>query len=114
MALISSNVLHALVITKDEEPNIKRTLDKLTWLEKVVVIDSFSTDKTIEILESYPNVEIYYRVFDTFASQCNFGLSLVSSEWVLSLDADFVLTDEFVDEINAIVLENDLQNITKH
>jgi len=98
METISKKVLQALLITKNEDVNIGRVLDKLTWLEKVVIIDSYSTDNTIDIIKSYPNVEIVYRKFDTFAGQCNYGLSLLDSNWVLSLDADYVLTDNFTAE----------------
>lgn len=98
MEVVSKKVLQALLITKNEDVNIGRVLDKLTWLEKVVIIDSYSTDSTIDIINGYPNVEIVYRKFDTFAGQCNYGLSLLDSNWVLSLDADYVLTDGFIAE----------------
>lgn len=111
MELVRSNVLQALILTKDEAPNIGRTLDKLTWLEKVWVLDSYSSDSTIEILRLYPNIEIRYRVFDTFAAQCNFGLSLIESEWVLSLDADYVLTDEFINETRSFLLQDDQSKV---
>lgn len=103
MEAVGRKVLQALILTKNEEPNIKRVLDQLTWIDRVVVLDSFSTDETIAILESYPNVEIVYRAFDSFAQQCNYGLSLLDSEWVLSLDADYVLTNDFIAETKSIL-----------
>jgi glycosyltransferase involved in cell wall biosynthesis len=106
METVNQKVLQALILTKNEEPNIKRVLDKLTWLDRIVVVDSYSDDKTIEILGGYPNVEIVYRKFDTFAQQCNFGLDLINSEWVLSLDADYVLTEEFIAETRQILNSN--------
>lgn len=106
MEIIKPDLLQALILTKNEEPNLKRVLDKLTWLEKVYVVDSYSTDKTIEILESYPNVEVEYRKFDSFAGQCNYGLSQMNSKWILSLDADYVLTDAFIDETKRILKDN--------
>jgi len=78
-----------LVITLDEAPNIARTLDKLTWARRIVVVDSGSVDGTIEILKRYPQVDRFDRTFDSFAEQCNFGLAQVQTEWVLSLDADY-------------------------
>jgi len=107
MEKIKSSVLQALIITKNEEPNIQRVLEKLTWLESVVVLDSYSTDSTIEILRAFPNVVVEYRAFDSFASQCNYGLSLLHSSWALSLDADYVLTDGFIDELRQIITEDD-------
>lgn len=110
MTKINSNHLTGLILTFNEEDNIARVLDKLTWLEKIIIIDSFSTDKTVEIINQYQNVEIHNRVFDSFAQQCNYGLSLIRSKWVLSLDADYVLTEEFINEtINYISRINQTQ-----
>lgn len=108
MESIKSSVLQALIITKNEDPNIERVLSKLYWLEKVVVLDSYSTDSTLEIVRSFSNVSIHFRTFDTFANQCNYGLSLINSEWVMSLDADYVLTDSFISEAKQLVTTNDL------
>src|SRR6218665_2240699 len=98
MELTASTSLTALILTKNEEPNLARVLDKLTWLERVVILDSYSTDTTLEIAASYPNVEVYQRGFDTHGNQWNYGLSLLKSKWALTLDADYVLTDEFIAE----------------
>lgn len=95
---ISSDILQALILTKNEEPNLQRVLDKLQWLEKVVVLDSFSSDATLRIAESYPNVSIFQRAFDTHANQWNHGLDLLDSTWILSLDSDYVLTEAFIAE----------------
>jgi glycosyltransferase involved in cell wall biosynthesis len=88
-----------LILTYNEAPNLDRTLLQLSWAKTIVVIDSFSTDKTLEILKSYPQVQIFQREFDSFAGQCNYGLSQIKSEWVLSLDADYVLSHELVNEL---------------
>lgn len=99
--------LQALILTKNEEPNLRRVLDRLRWLERVVIVDSYSTDSTLEIAGSYPNVDVFQRAFDTHGKQWNYGLSLVESKWVLSLDADYVLTEEFVHEIITIIHRNE-------
>lgn len=91
-----------LILTYNESPNIARTLKMLSWAEKIIVIDSFSTDGTLEILQSYPQVELFQRKFDTFAKQCNYGLEQITTEWVLSLDSDYVLSDELIKEIKCI------------
>jgi glycosyltransferase involved in cell wall biosynthesis len=90
-----------LVLTYNEAPNLVRTLDALTWAERVLVVDSGSTDETLEIAARFPNVEVCYRTFDTHGAQWNFGLGLIQTEWVLGLDADFVLTDALVQEMRA-------------
>jgi glycosyltransferase involved in cell wall biosynthesis len=89
-----------LLITFNEAANIGRTLDRLTWARRIVVIDSGSTDKTLEILRAYPQVEALQRSFDDFAAQCNFGLAQVKTPWVLSLDADYELSHELVAELH--------------
>ncbi len=91
-----------LIITYNEAPNIARTLGKLSWARRIVVIDSGSTDSTLDLLRLYPQVEVIQRPFNDFATQCNFGLSQIATPWVLSLDADYELSDGLVDEIGAL------------
>lgn len=92
----------AMVIAFDEEANLSRTLSKLTFLDSVLLIDSGSTDGTLAITACFPNVRVLHRAFDTFAAQCNFGLSHVHTPWILSIDADYVLSDELVSEIDSL------------
>jgi glycosyltransferase involved in cell wall biosynthesis len=89
-----------LIITFDEAPNIARTLDKLAWARRIVVVDSGSTDGTLDVLARYPRVAVFKRAFDSFADQCNFGLAKVENEWVLSLDADYEISDLLVKELS--------------
>jgi glycosyltransferase involved in cell wall biosynthesis len=91
-----------LILTYDEAPNIARTLDRLCWAGRIVVIDSGSTDGTLELLAAYPQVEIVHRAFDSFADQCNFGLTQVRTTWVLSLDADYELSEALVQELREL------------
>jgi hypothetical protein len=93
--------LTALLLTYNEEANIERTLAALQWVPSIFVIDSGSTDRTLDILASDPKVTTLHRPFDSFAEQCNFGLDLIKSEWVLSLDADYVVTPALAEEIRA-------------
>lgn len=99
-----------LILTFNEEPNIDRTLQRLTWAKRIVVIDSYSTDDTLKILQSYSQVKIFQRKFDSFASQCNYGLSQIQSEWVLSLDADYILSEELIDEIKYLPHEPEVDS----
>jgi len=96
--------LAVLLLTYNEEANIARTLAALKWVPSIFVIDSGSTDRTLEILASEPTVVIKHRPFDSFADQCNYGLNQIESEWVLSLDADYVVTPALADEICACLL----------
>jgi glycosyltransferase involved in cell wall biosynthesis len=89
-----------LILTYNEEPNIGRVLEKLTWADHIVVVDSFSTDRTLQIVRACPQAEVLQRPFDNFADQRNFGIARVQTPWVLSLDADYVLSDELIEELN--------------
>jgi glycosyltransferase involved in cell wall biosynthesis len=100
--VIRNNYLSALVITYNEEINISRTLKSIEWIPLVLVVDSGSNDNTINIINQYSNTKILYRKFDTFADQCNFGLRHLQSNWVLSLDADYVLSSALSNEIKTI------------
>jgi glycosyltransferase involved in cell wall biosynthesis len=91
-----------LIITFDEAPNIRRVLEKLVWARRIVVMDSGSTDGTLDILKSFPQVDVINRPFDDFANQCNFGLIQIETTWVLSLDADYELSDKLVAELNTL------------
>jgi glycosyltransferase involved in cell wall biosynthesis len=90
-----------LILTYNEAPNIDRTLQKLTWAKQIIVVDSYSTDETLDILKSYHQVQIFQRRFDTHTQQWNYGLAQVQSEWVLSLDADYVLTDSLIETLQS-------------
>jgi glycosyltransferase involved in cell wall biosynthesis len=91
-----------LIITYDEAPNIERVLRKLVWAQRIVVIDSGSTDGTLDILNGYSQVDVINRPFVDFAGQCNFGLTQVRTTWVLSLDADYELSDDLVAELRSL------------
>ncbi|MCW5553492.1 MAG: glycosyltransferase family 2 protein [Verrucomicrobiae bacterium] len=88
-----------LILTFNEAPNVARALERLKWAKEIVVVDSGSTDETLEILRRWPQVRVVQRRFDSFAVQCNFGLEQIRTPWVLSLDADYILTPELVAEI---------------
>lgn len=94
--------LTVLVLTYNEEPNIARTLESLSWAPRILVVDSGSTDATLSIVARYPQARVLHRAFDTFANQCNFGLSQIESDWVLSIDADYVASAGMRAEIAAL------------
>lgn len=101
------NYLSAMVITYNEEVNIERTLASIRWIDSVLVIDSGSSDQTLSMVKQFPNTRVLFRRFDSFANQCNFGLQNLTSKWILSLDADYVLTSGLSDEIRAIVSKSE-------
>lgn len=93
--------VEVLILTWNEEANLARTLDAVRAFPKVVVLDSGSTDATLDIAARYPNVRVCSRSFDTHADQWNFGLAGcgITAPWVMALDADYVLPASLVHEI---------------
>jgi glycosyltransferase involved in cell wall biosynthesis len=90
------------VLTLDEEPNIGRALEGLRWARRVVLVDSGSRDRTLEIASAFPNVEAQTRTFDSFAGQSNHALASVDTAWALALDADYIVPSALVAEIAAL------------
>jgi glycosyltransferase involved in cell wall biosynthesis len=88
----------AVIITHNEAINIRRTLGQLWWCDEIIVVDSFSTDNTIEVCRQY-GCAVYQRAFDGYGAQKQYAVSLEKNDWVLCIDADEVLTNELVDEI---------------
>lgn len=96
-----------VVLTYNEEANLARVLARLDWAADVVVLDSFSTDRTVEIARAFPNVRVVQRRFDNHMNQWNHGLACAATPWVLSLDADYVLSEEIVRAIQSCELSLD-------
>lgn len=101
--MIVKENLTALIITCNEEKNIKVLLDDLSFADEIIVVDSFSSDQTFEIASSYNNVKTVQRTFDNFAFQRNYALSLASHPWILFIDADERLTPELKQEICTVI-----------
>jgi glycosyltransferase involved in cell wall biosynthesis len=90
-----------VLLTFNEESNVERTLSRLVWARDIVVVDSGSSDRTLEILERFPNVRIFHRSFDSHADQWSYavGLTDIKTPWVLRLDADYQIGDRLVAEL---------------
>ena len=99
-----------LILTFNESPNIGRALDRLTWSRDIVVVDSCSSDDTLQIVGRYSNTRAVQRRFDSHAQQWNFGLAetSIATEWVLALDADYILTEDFLQELRNLDPEADV------
>jgi glycosyltransferase involved in cell wall biosynthesis len=95
------------ILTYNEEPNLERCLDSVKWASQILVLDSASTDGTAAIVARYPQARIVVRPFDCHSNQANFGHTQIQSSWVLSLDADYVISPELRDEIAATMTNAD-------
>ena len=93
-----------LLLTLDELPNLERTLRPLDWARRIVVVDSGSRDGTLERLAQDARVSVFVRAFDSHPAQWSYALAEtgIETEWVLCLDADHVLTEGLVRELESL------------
>ncbi|AMA49323.1 MULTISPECIES: glycosyltransferase family 2 protein [Flavobacterium] len=96
--------ISVFIITFNEENIIAKCLEKLYWANEILIVDSGSSDQTVAICEQY-GAKIIYNKFENFGQQKQFALQQTTNKWVLSLDADEVLSDELINEIQKLDLE---------
>jgi glycosyltransferase involved in cell wall biosynthesis len=91
-----------VILTFNEEVNIARTLEHLHWAENIIVLDSGSTDDTAWICQSNPRVQWHQRAFDTHSNQWNAATALAPTDWILALDADYIVPEELWKELTTL------------
>jgi glycosyltransferase involved in cell wall biosynthesis len=93
--------ISVIILTYNEEKNIEECLRSVYgWADEIFIVDSYSTDRTLEIARRYAN-KIYQHPFETQAKQFNWALDNlpISTEWIMRLDADERLTSELCNEL---------------
>src|SRR5258708_3227400 len=93
----------ATVITFNEEHNIAAALESLSWADEIVVVDSESTDRTVEIARQVTD-RIFVRPWPGYSAQKNFAADQAANHWIFSLDADERVSPELTDEIKQLRL----------
>lgn len=91
-----------LILTYNEAPNIGRCLERLQWASQILVLDSGSSDDTAAIVHRFPNTTLLQRPFDNHTAQWNYGLDKIATRWVLSLDADYIIPNDFTTELQQL------------
>ncbi len=102
-------LLTAVVLTKNEEGRIAKCLDSLTWVDEIIVVDDLSTDKTLEIVKKYTD-KVFIRKMDIEGTHRNWAYSMSKNTWVLSVDADEIVTPELKYEITKVLKNNPREN----
>lgn len=101
-----------VILTYNEEENIAQALDSVvTWADEVIVLDSYSVDKTLDIVSRY-DCNLFQNKFCNFSEQRNYALknTFIKNEWVLFLDADEWMTKELKSEIGIFIESNPNEN----
>jgi len=94
--------LSVIIITKNEEKNIRACLESVRWADEIVVVDSLSTDGTAGVCRQYTE-KVFGREFRGFSEQKNYALDRAANDWVLCVDADETVTGELRSEIDSII-----------
>ena len=102
--------LAAVIITLNEERNIEACLESVSWADEIVVLDSGSSDRTVELARRYTN-RVAVRPWDGYSAQRNAAHDLALSDWILSLDADERITPELAREIEQMLTGPDDRNV---
>lgn len=95
-------MLSVAIITYNEEENIKDCLESVKWADEIVVVDSFSTDRTVEICRQYTD-KIFQNEWEGFSNQKNYAIRLTANPWVLVIDADERVSEALRKEIKDIL-----------
>ena len=98
--------ISALINTLNEEKNIEKCLQSLSWVDEIILVDMYSDDKTVEIAKKYTDKIFYFERVGYADPARAFALSQVSNEWVVVLDADEVIPKSLSDELIAIAKED--------
>ncbi|MGQ0601060.1 MAG: glycosyltransferase family 2 protein [Anaerolineales bacterium] len=95
-------MLCAITLTLNEEHHLPDCLASLTWADEILVFDSFSTDRTVEIAR-VAGARLVQRPFDNYALQRNAALAATDAEWVLFVDADERVTPALAEEVKSVL-----------
>ncbi|HDY68485.1 MAG TPA: glycosyltransferase family 2 protein, partial [Candidatus Scalindua sp.] len=95
----------ACVMTFNNDDLVEDCLKNIEWADEIIVVDSFSTDKTVDICRKYTD-KVYQRKWPGFKDQSNYTVSLASYEWILFIDVDERISPELYEEIQLHLRDN--------
>jgi len=95
--------LSAIITTFNEEHNIVDCIRSLEWCDEIMVVDSYSTDRTCELIRQFPEVQLYQRVYHGSAAQKNWAIERAKHDWILIFDADERCTGKLRAEIESLL-----------
>ena len=99
--------LSAIVITFNEESNIRDCLESVKWVDEIIVLDSGSQDKTVEIAREYTH-HVFVTDWPGYGVQKQRALEKATSDWVLSIDADERVSLELQKKIKSVIQDSDV------
>lgn len=103
--------LSIVLIVKNEASNLEKALSTIDWADEIIVLDSGSTDSTLNIARKYTQLVYTYADWQGFGLQRQRAQSHATGDWVLMLDADERVTPELRDAIKMVIAENDQHKV---
>ena len=100
---MSRPTLTAIITTLNEEVNVRDCLESVAFADEILLVDSFSTDRTVEIAREFPAVRVVQREYFGSAAQKNWAMDQVTTPWLLIVDADERIPERLAREIRAVV-----------
>ena len=97
--------ISAVIICKNEEKNIQRCLESIDFVDEIVIVDSGSTDRTVEICKKFTS-RVFYHPWAGYVEQKNYALAKATHEWTLCLDADEVVSPKLKESILNVLQNN--------
>lgn len=108
-------MISVCILTKNSQHSLKETLESVQSFNEVLVLDTGSTDQTIPIAQSFPNVVVFETPFTGFGILRNKVANLAKNDWILALDSDEIISNELREEIASITLDpNNIYEIPFH
>lgn len=101
-------MITAIILTRNEEKNLKDCLESLKWTDEIIIVDDCSNDKTIEIAKKYTNKIIVHKMIN-FSDQHNFAVTYATGDWLLYVDADERVGDDLKEEITKKIANDNYQ-----
>ncbi len=100
--ILNNKKITAIIPTWNEEKNIEAAIDSVSWADEILVIDSYSNDKTVELAQK-KGARVIQRKFDNFSAQKNYAIDQASHDWIFVLDADERIDEMLQKEIKETV-----------
>ncbi len=94
--------ISCFIVSLNEEKHIRRCLESVRWCDEIIVLDSGSTDRTVEIAKEY-TAKVIHHPWKGYVKQKQAALDLCTQEWVLNIDSDEEVSEELKNEIQALV-----------
>ena len=98
---MTSQKISAAILTFNSEKHLKSVLEKLYWCDEIVILDSYSTDETLEIANVF-NAKIHQNKFENFGAQKQLLMSKCENDWIISIDSDEVLSYNLIENIKKL------------